>query len=230
MYNFCKCARYMYLVMYLTCIPNVSWTPLGYMSKYMQTVKIHAFSSNITEHVRFIWDTSGYIKIHVSFQDTRRLHQDTSGYVSWQQPPPNSITNPEYFQCAQPQFTYPPGSLMGGPGAGRAIRPTPPASTNPRDTYPVCILHVSNMYLDYLLGYMNAACILHVSRVSPSYQIRLSLDAFEIHESHDCISDVSRMYLDHLCRYLYPKCILYVSCISDTYLSRVECSLSLKSV
>jgi len=92
-----------------------------------------------------------------------------------------------------------------------------------QDTFPVapeirilhvfrmCIPYVSRMYLDYLLGYMYAACILNVSRMSPSYQIRRSLDAFEIHVSHDvfqvyfacilitsadtCIPNVSRMYL-----------------------------------
>ena len=59
--------------------------------------------------------------------------------------------------------------------------------------------HVSCMY---------PACLLHIRYVFT----RLSLDAFEIHVSHDCISDVSRMYLDHLCRYMYPECIT-VSCM-----------------
>ena len=36
--------------------------------KYMQNVKIHVFSRNLTEHVRYIWDTSGYIRIRVSFR------------------------------------------------------------------------------------------------------------------------------------------------------------------
>ena len=36
--------------------------------KYMQNVKIHVFSWNLTEHVRYIWDTSGYIRIRVSFR------------------------------------------------------------------------------------------------------------------------------------------------------------------
>jgi hypothetical protein len=66
---------------------------------------------------------------------------------------------------------------------------------NPRDTCPACIPHVSRMY---------PACL-------NSYQMHLSLDAFEIHVSHHvswmypacilitladtCISHVSRMYL-----------------------------------
>ena len=61
-----KRARYMYPVVSYMYSKNVSWTPLG----YVQNVKIHVFSSNVTEHVRYIWDTSGYVRIHVSFQDT----------------------------------------------------------------------------------------------------------------------------------------------------------------
>jgi|LauGreDrversion4_1035100.scaffolds.fasta_scaffold86161_2 hypothetical protein len=56
------------------------------------------------------------------------------------------------------------------------------------------------MYLD-----LHPFLIPHVSRMSPSYQIQLSLDAFEIHCISSCILDVSRMYLN-------------VFCISDTYL------------
>ena len=108
-----------------------------------------------------------------------------------------------------------------------------------QDTFPVapeirilhvfrmCIPYVSRMYLDYLLGYMYAACILNVSRMSPSYQIRRSLDAFEIHVSHDvfqvypacilitsadtCIPNVSRMYL---------ACILHLSYVPHWIYSR----------
>ena len=36
--------------------------------KYMQNVKIHVFSWNVTAHVRYVWDTSGYIRIRVSFR------------------------------------------------------------------------------------------------------------------------------------------------------------------
>jgi hypothetical protein len=56
--------------MYSKCILN----SFGIRVNYMQNVKIHVFSSNVTEHVRYIWDTSGYVRIHVSFQDT-------SGYI-----------------------------------------------------------------------------------------------------------------------------------------------------
>ena len=59
---------------------------------------------------------------------------------------------------------------------------------------------------------MYAACILHVSRMSPSYQIRLSLDAFEIHVSHDCNMIVSQMY---------PVCILITS--ADTCIPNLSC-------
>ena len=36
--------------------------------KYMQNVKIHVFFWNVTAHVRYVWDTSGYIRIRVSFR------------------------------------------------------------------------------------------------------------------------------------------------------------------
>ena len=75
--------------------------------------------------------------------------------------------------------------------------------------YPACIHHESNMYhLDYLLGYIYAACILHVSRMSPSYQI-LSLDAFEIHVSHN----VSQMYPVFILITSADTCIPNVSCM-----------------
>ena len=48
--------------------------------KYMQNVKIHVFFWNVTAHVRYVWDTSGYIRIHQDtciLQDTRKIHQDT---------------------------------------------------------------------------------------------------------------------------------------------------------
>ena len=90
---------------------------------------------------------------------------------------------------------------------------------------------------------MYPACILHVYRMSPSYQIHLSLDdirmTFEIHVSHHvsrnlgCIPHVSwsppqaSKLVSHCllaclitpCRYMYLACIPHVSCISDTYLS-----------
>ena len=60
------------------CIPNVSWTPLGYMLIYVQNTvqnaKIHVFSLNVTEHVRYVWDTSRYIRIYAGYI---RIHQDT---------------------------------------------------------------------------------------------------------------------------------------------------------
>ena len=83
---------------------------------------------------------------------------------------------------------------------------------------------------------MYPACILHVSRMSPSYQIHICLDEFEIHVSHyvsrmypecilitladTCISHVSRMYpasrirtsqdtyVSHHVSRMYPECIL----------------------
>ena len=96
----------------------------------------------------------------------------------------------------------------------------------------MCIPYVSSMYLDYLLGYMYAACILHVSRMSPSYQIRRSLDAFEIHVSHDvfqvysacilitsadtCIPNISRMYLACILHLSYvPHLDTFEVCVSD---------------
>ena len=54
---------------------------------------------------------------------------------------------------------------------------------------------------------MYLACISHVSRMSPSYQIHLSLDAFEIHVSH------------HV-SWMYPACILIT--LADTCISHVS--------
>ena len=51
--------------------------------KYMQNVKIHVFSWNVTEHLRYIWDTSRYTQDTCILQDTLAIHQDTSGYVSY---------------------------------------------------------------------------------------------------------------------------------------------------
>ena len=101
---------------------------------------------------------------------------------------------------------------------------------------------------------MYPACITHVSRMSPSYQIHLSLDAFEIHVSHHvswmypacilitladtCISHVSRMYpasqirtsqdtYDNM-RYMYLACILEVSRMySSCILEPMQIHLSL---
>ncbi len=75
----------------------------------------------------------------------------------------------------------------------RVDTPKPPRYVS--RMYPACIPHISHVYLDYLLGYMYLACISHVSRLSPSYQIHLSLDAFDIHVSH------------HV-SWMYPACIL----------------------
>ena len=55
---------------------------------------------------------------------------------------------------------------------------------------------------------MYLACILHVSRMSPSYQIHLSLDAFEIHVSH------------HV-SWMYPACIFVIT-LADTCISHVS--------
>ena len=54
---------------------------------------------------------------------------------------------------------------------------------------------------------MYPACIPNVSRMYPACQIHVSLDAFEIHVSHD----VSRMYLE--CILITPQdtCIPHVS-------------------
>ena len=61
----------------------------GIRVNYMQNVKIHVFSLNVTEHVRYVWDTSRYIKIRVSF----RIH---AGYIRIRiliTPPPPKLDN-----------------------------------------------------------------------------------------------------------------------------------------
>ena len=68
----------------------------GIRVKYMQNVKIHVFSWNVTEHVRYVWEL-GYIKI-IRIRVSCKIHagstivQDT--YPLIKQPPPNSITTP----------------------------------------------------------------------------------------------------------------------------------------
>ncbi len=77
----------------LTCIPNVSWTPLGYRVKYMYSLEM------LTEHVRYILR---YIRIHSTRYvypsrynpGTCRIHHDTSGYVSDRKPPKNDRKPP----------------------------------------------------------------------------------------------------------------------------------------
>ena len=70
----------------------------GIRVKYMQNIKIHVFSWNITGQLRYILK---YIRIHKGYmypseymQDTCRIHQNTSGYVSDRKPPPKRIGNP----------------------------------------------------------------------------------------------------------------------------------------
>ena len=71
--------------------------------------------------------------------------------------------------------------------------------------------HVSCMYLDYLRRYMYPACILHVFRMSPSYQIHLSLDEFEIHV---------HVHVSHYVSWMYPTCISIT--LADTCIPHVS--------
>ena len=66
------------IVMYLMCIPKCILVSFGIRVKYMQNVKIHVFSWIVTERVRYIWDTSGYIRDTCILQDTCRIH---AGYI-----------------------------------------------------------------------------------------------------------------------------------------------------
>ena len=68
-----KRIRYMYLdVSYV--YPECILDSFEIRVKYMQNVKIHVFSWNLTEHVRYVRDTSRYIRIRVSC----RIH---AGYI-----------------------------------------------------------------------------------------------------------------------------------------------------
>ena len=73
--------------------------------------------------------------------------------------------------------------------------------------YPACIPHVPAC----ILITSEDTCISHVSRMYPaclnSYQIHLSLDAFEIHVSHHVF-------------WMYPTCILIT--LADTCISHVS--------
>ena len=71
------------ILMYLMCIPKCILDSFGIRVKYMQNIKIHVFSWNVTGHLGYIWDTSGYIRDTCILQDTCRIHHNTSGYVSW---------------------------------------------------------------------------------------------------------------------------------------------------
>ena len=83
---------FMYLyVSYL--YPKCILDSFGIRVKYMQNIKIHVFSWNVTEHLRYIWDTSRYTQDTCIIKDTRTIHQDTIGYVSYR-PPPNRIGTP----------------------------------------------------------------------------------------------------------------------------------------
>jgi hypothetical protein len=80
------------------CIPKCILDSFGIRVKYMQNIKIHVFSWNITGHLRYILR---YIRIHKGYmypteymQDTCRIHHNTSGYVSDRKPPPKRIGNP----------------------------------------------------------------------------------------------------------------------------------------
>ena len=63
--------------MYLKCILD----SFGIRVKYMQNVKIHVFSLNVTEHVRYVWDTSRYMYPMRFLDVTLDTCQDTSGYM-----------------------------------------------------------------------------------------------------------------------------------------------------
>ena len=94
---------------------------------------------------------------------------------------------------------------------GRLDTPKPPRYVSCMYIYPLCIPHVFRMYPACILITSEDTCISHVSRMYPaclnSYQIHLSLDAFEIHVSH------------HVFR-MYPKCILIT--LADTCISHVS--------
>ena len=73
--------------------------------KYIQNVKIHVFSWNLTAHVRYVWDTSRYIRIRVSC----RIH---AGYIRIR----ILITNPPKLDNKPPRS--PRGGALGA-GGGR---------------------------------------------------------------------------------------------------------------
>ena len=86
-----KRIRYMYLdVSYV--YPECILDSFEIRVKYMQNVKIHVFSWNVTEHVRYVWDTSRYIRIRVSC----RIH---AGYIRIR----ILITNPPKFDNKPPR-------------------------------------------------------------------------------------------------------------------------------
>ena len=94
--------------MYLMCISNVSWIPLG-------SCKIHAKCQDtrtciLLECNRAFKIHLRYIKIHAEYmystgymQDTYRIHHDTTGYVSDRKSPPKRIGTPPIPPNAPPR-------------------------------------------------------------------------------------------------------------------------------
>ena len=94
--------------------------------------------------------------------------------------------------------------------------------------YPACILHVFLMYPACILIASEDtcihACIPHVSRMSPSYKIHLSLDAFEIHVFHEHVSLIYDIIINS--RPIYLACILSADrliTLADTCIPHVSC-------
>ena len=134
------------------------WCHTGYISRYIQNTSEYMYLGFfITIHQGCTpRDTkSRYMhlgRVMMTLQDTIRTHHDTCIL--------DASSEPRWIHTR-----YARGTLqihLGYVSWTRSILSS---------MYPQ---HVSCMYLDYLRRYMYPACILHVFRMSPSYQIHLS--------------------------------------------------------
>ena len=148
-------------------------------------------------HLGYISDTMYLVfQIHDT-QDTFKIH---SGYV---------------WDISRYTSRYVSRAILEPYLRPRLDTPKPPRYVSCMYIYPLCILlcipHVFRMYPACILITSEDTCISHVSRMYPaclnSYQIHLSLDAFEIHVSH------------HV-SWMYPTCILIT--LADTCISHVS--------
>jgi hypothetical protein len=85
------------ILMYLMCIPKCILDSFGIRVKYMHNVKdtcILLECNRACNHLRYIRIHKGYMYPSEYMQDTCKIHQNTSGYISDRNPPPKRIGNP----------------------------------------------------------------------------------------------------------------------------------------
>jgi hypothetical protein len=74
--------------------PGLVWDTCKIHAKYQDTCILLECNRAFKIHLRYIRIHEGYMYPSEYMQDTCRIHQDTSGYVSDRKPPPKRIGNP----------------------------------------------------------------------------------------------------------------------------------------